>query len=332
MNGSYNIHTLSTGQAFRLLDLIGDQMVRVHDAIDGEANTFLQKLSKVWEDEYAVDFAKDIKKHLDGMFVDFSHRTNDLKQFICTKANEYSKVAGLGTKVGSSNNIFYSNVDISCVKSSFNNSDDSGFIDNNAASNVLDSFDIMQKSCNKIMDTLKSDMIHSNAFGNAYIKACLVEYASDLSGFVNEELRKIKNLAQEKLSQTQWKYSKVSANHSSNSGGGNSVYLNNGGSNYSYGNSSTGDVFVTEGLSAGNGSGQSLGSNIASGAVSLASDTIELAKTAVEDPGLVFEAYQNTVTDGIKSAASFIGIPQTSYKAIPRNQHTVDAFKKIKNK
>ncbi len=348
MNGSYGgsgVHTVSVPQAKRLVEEVYNKVAGCKSKIDDNVNDFYNALATIWEDEFAVQFAKEVQHRVTDIVNDLNNKANDIMNEIANLANDYAIAGGKSERVSATRCSFSPSVNIGSVKNAFPDGA-SGFLGDNsgAREKVMSSLDGLYKRLIESGDNLINEMQKTNAFGNTDVKARLVVFAKNFKDGMTGEMFELTKIATNKISETEKKYQRVSSRH----GGSNTYYGGSntyggrfvGGSNSSYNPSiggkeknvlhktpdmgSSDDVFVTEGLSAGNGGSQSAGANIVSDAVSLAGDTIELGKTAIEDPMLVADAAMHTV------AHTILGVPETTYKAVSRNQPMSDVFDLIK--
>ena len=84
---------------------------------------------------------------------------------------------------------FYSALNPSVVKSTFDDGETYGFKDNVSTFMVADAINNLANRCDKISDELSSSLSSINAFGNAEISRMIVKNGADVGGTVGKQYR-----------------------------------------------------------------------------------------------------------------------------------------------
>jgi len=204
-------NTLSPRQVYSMCNEIdsiaSEAKVRIEEAMYN-FNTFL---SKTWEDDDAVDFAKKVSNSMNGVIESLANNSNSIKNGIVDVANMYAKQAHKPL-MNSSRITFYSAINPSVVKTTFDDGETYGFKDDNSSGRVTEEFEKLVTKCNKINTQLTEDLSSINAFGNPEVKA-VINHVSNLIGkALNASVYDIKQFASDKIYHVASSYKRISEN------------------------------------------------------------------------------------------------------------------------
>ena len=250
MNGSgANTHTVSPRQVQRMADAIYQAASRFKSDIEGSSNDFFVKLSKQWEDENAVTFAKKFKEKLDMIITNLGDGTFEFVNKIVDIANSYARVAGKGNAVPVyAMRSFSSAIDVSPVKTMFED-ESFGLRDDSSISAIEDEYRKLLNRCDNHLSSLRSEILSINAYGNSDVKATISSQASKLFDSSNSSLVAASSYASNELKKVAVDYKQVSSSIESSH-----ISVNFGGNN-SFGGTNSAGVYTTAGLSSSSSTG-----------------------------------------------------------------------------
>ena len=218
MNGSSNDYTVSKKQVERMEEHIDGVISKTKAQLESETNDFFKKLAKNWADDNAVRFALKTKKIMIDTIDDLAKRANSLKSKICDIHNNYAQISGKPTLNPTILN-FNAAINESIVKNTFDG-DRYGFTDSKSAGLVFTDFTNLINKCNGYKYELKSGIASINAFGHVNVKRVIEAGADALMFKLEEDIRRLINLADTTVREVIRKYDSIS----SNTGLANSLY------------------------------------------------------------------------------------------------------------
>ena len=173
--------TLSVKQANSIInsmnDIARDCCVETERAND----EFVDELSRIWEDQNAVDFAKLHKQNVTDMINNLNSNNETYVRTVTDIANSYIKAGGVNEKVNALVAKRVANINVDRVKEYFTNTenaDDFGFINPETGVDAIASvYENYEKKIERIsLDTSKK-IQQINAFGNQDVQLALASSA-----------------------------------------------------------------------------------------------------------------------------------------------------------
>ena len=203
--------TLSPSQANEIIRKSVDVLNNIEKTVHQKSNDFLQGLSKVWEDQHAVDFAKDYQNSfrnaltsLQSNFDKFHENVSDIvKRYAATSGNQ----ASISVMMGRLNK----EVEIGAVHDHFldgENEDEFGF-KQNGLEQVEDGFKQLSRSLAAVSEQASSEINHINAFGNIEVQNGLAKSAGKIVEILETHVKEIEKFMDEKLASTMEDYIKT---------------------------------------------------------------------------------------------------------------------------
>ena len=186
-------------------------MTKAKNDIETCTIDFCNNISKCWADENAVDLVKKVTNSMNGVIKKMSDNSNMIKNSIVDIHNTYAQEAKKPFMSATSLK-FYSALNPSVVKSTFDDGETYGFKDNVSTFMVADAINNLANRCEKISDELSSSLSSINAFGNAEISRMIVKSGADVGGTVGEAIGDIMNNFKNSFDKVSKEYASIGNN------------------------------------------------------------------------------------------------------------------------
>ena len=198
---------LSKAQAEKIINEANKIYRNCKGQMDEKIEEFAGKVSDVWEDENAVEFAKQLKKNVEGFISEMSTNNKTFATRVKEIADAYLKEGKMGLTVGAVAAKLSSNINVAKIKKFFGNSensDDFGFNGVDAPDRVMDAWNTLKADLQKIAADTISDINSIPAFSNPRVRANIAKSAGGivdiLKGHVDECEKSVKELLQKTAS------------------------------------------------------------------------------------------------------------------------------------
>lgn len=208
------IETLSVTQANQLIGEVNKHLVTCQEKMTNSFNTFLDDLSRLWEDQNAVDFAKKINDIYQELLNEMTIKNGFFGTYVINLANLYIRIGNMNEKVTEEPKTFSGEINYQVVKKYFANSeneDDFGFKDptNAGIQEILQTYKTLYRSLQDITLQLSKDILKTNAFGNTSVMGRITTLSAELIRYMMTELTEIERHFSNSLRYTFEEYSKI---------------------------------------------------------------------------------------------------------------------------
>lgn len=202
-------NTITPKQVDVMENEIDSIMSRAKTELESTMIDFNQTIKECWADEVAVSFAKKVSNSMNGVISDMAKNTNNAKRGIIDVANQYAMQAHKPMMNAARTVSYYSAINPSVVKSTFDDGDTYGLRDDSSFEKISNSVADLIKKCYKIGSEASSNLRTINAFGNHEISQKIQSVAEQLGSSMGSSVNSIMKIARESLEAVKKGYGSV---------------------------------------------------------------------------------------------------------------------------
>ena len=181
--------TLSQKEAKAIADEANALMSLCNTRIKTSCADFIEKVSKVWEDQNAIDYFREFKASIEGFIDELSHNNGVFISTVQSIANYYAEVGNMA-KIALSPIGLIGEILITKIKDHFDDGDEFGFVNpENGAEQVMDAFETLKKQLNQIALDTVSKIKSINAFGNQEVQLQVAASAGKLVEILENHIK-----------------------------------------------------------------------------------------------------------------------------------------------
>lgn len=179
---------LSMKQAKNIIETNEEIMANTVRRIEEKNNEFVDKISTIWEDQNAVDFMQLHKRNMEEIINELNNNKDIYANAVKDIADAYARVGGNSDRLTSTPRKLAANISVERVKPNFTgsgNDDDFGFKNPElGAEQVMDAFNELKTSLERIAADATNRIRSINAFGNTQVQLNLAQSSGKIVGIV----------------------------------------------------------------------------------------------------------------------------------------------------
>ena len=296
-------NTVSPKQVLNINTAIEEVTANTVSKIADVLNNTLTEIGATWADTKAVAAASKLANMTMEVVKDLEKSCNNLEGGVVNVANRYARVAGKAT-TNAPYRSFNAPIISNAVHETFGNSDEYGFKGkaSEAALKIANALGGLSLKIKELGEQ-SSDRINSiNAFGNPEIKVQILKTSTNYATRLGDAAKRIEKFGEDVINQAAKDYDI----------GDVSSYFSGGSNGFSLGGSNTfsADSAVTSASSydyqSSSPSVKGVVKEVANDIVNLPSNTAELAKEAIKNPGNVVNAAGHVASDVVNGTAGAV--------------------------
>lgn len=197
--------TLSPGQAQSIVVNVNSIVMKCKNKIEQKYTDFVEAVSKIWEDENAVECFKNHKQIMEEIIKKLNEYNHDFENKVESIANRYAHVGNM-KQISVERINLTPIINVDKIKNHFvdgENGDDFGFINpEHGAEQVMDAYHELEVQLKIIAQEANASISKTSAFGNIEVKLALVRAASQIISAMNEALDRAKKVVKDFIQST----------------------------------------------------------------------------------------------------------------------------------
>ena len=207
--------TLSMTQAGNIINTANEILGRSNGKMNDAFSKFLEDLSKVWEDNHAVELAEVVNNAYQDILANLTSNNQVFANTIIEIANSYKKVGGMQEGISTGACGFGGMLNMGQVTNHFSNTenaDDFGFLDiNSSPSIVMDSLKTLQNEMKRISTEIVDAIKRIPAFGNSNVKLEIAKSSGKIVEIIEEGVKDVSKSTEEKITEAAKAYGAAGA-------------------------------------------------------------------------------------------------------------------------
>ena len=182
--------------------------------METKMNDFLLDMSRIWEDQNAVDLSININRSYERILSTMTSSNNEFAKNLEEITKLYLAIGAMPEKLTAQPIKFSGELNFKVVKEYFkdsDNPDDFGFKEVDISPQmVMNSFDILKQKTELIANDMVTNLDKIRAFGNSNVKMEVAKSAGRIVESITQEIEILRNDTKEKLMTTAAQYTGAS--------------------------------------------------------------------------------------------------------------------------